>query len=53
MLQVVKLLFIVYNLETIRALVEFPLPNFWWLVGVTLVVAFGFLPQNFGRWRDL
>ena len=24
---------------------------FWWLVRVTLVVAFGFLPQNFGRWR--
>ena len=23
----------------------------WWLVRVTLVVAFGFLPQNFGRWR--
>ena len=21
----------------------------WWLVGVTLVVAFGFLPKNFGR----
>ena len=21
-----------------------------WLVRVTLVVAFGFLPQNFGRW---
>ena len=25
----------------------------WWLVGVTLVVAFGFLPQNFGRWWGL
>ena len=23
----------------------------WWLVRVTLVVAFGFLPQNFGRWQ--
>ena len=22
----------------------------WWLVGVALVVASGFLPQNFGRW---
>ena len=22
----------------------------WWLIRVTLVVAFGFLPQNFGRW---
>ena len=22
----------------------------WWLVRVTCVVAFGFLPQNFGRW---
>ena len=24
--------------------------NFWWFVRVTLVIAFGFLPQNFGRW---
>ena len=24
--------------------------DYWWLVRVTLVVAFGFLPQNFGRW---
>ena len=24
--------------------------SYWWLVRVTLVVAFGFLPQNFGRW---
>ena len=24
---------------------------FWWLVTVTLVVAFGFLPQHFGRWQ--
>ena len=24
--------------------------NYWWLITVTLVVAFGFLPQNFGRW---
>ena len=23
---------------------------YWWLVRVTLVVAFGFLPQNFGKW---
>ena len=23
---------------------------YWWLVRATLVVAFGFLPQNFGRW---
>ena len=22
----------------------------WWLASVTLVLAFGFLPQNFGRW---
>ena len=22
----------------------------WWLVRVTLVITFGFLPQNFGRW---
>ena len=22
----------------------------WWLIRVTLVVAFGFLPQQFGRW---
>ena len=26
------------------------LDPFWWLVRVTLVVAFGFLPKNFGRW---
>ena len=25
--------------------------DYWWLVRVTLVVAFGFLPQNFGRWQ--
>ena len=25
--------------------------NNWWLVRVNLVVAFGFLPQNFGRWQ--
>ena len=25
----------------------------WWLVRVTLVVAFGFLPQNVGRWREV
>ena len=25
--------------------------NNWWLVRVTLVVAFGFLPQKFGRWQ--
>ena len=25
----------------------------WWLVRVTLVVAFGFFAQNFGRWWDL
>ena len=24
----------------------------WWLVRVTLVVAFGFLPNNFGRYRS-
>ena len=24
--------------------------NHWWLVIVTLVVAFGFLPKNFRRW---
>ena len=24
--------------------------SFWWLVIVTLLVAFGFLPQNFGKW---
>ena len=23
----------------------------WWLVRITLAVAFGFLPQNFGRWK--
>ena len=27
--------------------------NYWWLVRVTLVVAFDFLPQNFGRWGNL
>ena len=25
---------------------------FWWLNRLSLVVAFGFLPQNFGRWRE-
>ena len=25
--------------------------NIWWLVRVTLVVAFNFLPQKFGRWQ--
>ena len=24
----------------------------WWLVRVTLVVAFGFLSNNFGRWQE-
>ena len=24
--------------------------HYWWLGRVTLVVAFGFLPQNFRRW---
>ena len=24
--------------------------HFWWLVGDTLVVAFGFLPQKIGNW---
>ena len=24
--------------------------SYWWLVGVNLVVAFGFLPQSSGRW---
>ena len=24
--------------------------SFWWLIRVSLVVAFGFLPPNFGRW---
>ena len=31
---------------------RFLLPSFdWWLFRVTLLLAFGFLPQNFGRWR--
>ena len=25
----------------------------WWLVGITLVVAFGFLLKNFERWQSL
>ena len=25
--------------------------DYWWLIRVTFVVAFGFLPQNFGRWQ--
>ena len=24
----------------------------WWLVRVALVIAFGFFPQNFWRWRE-
>ena len=27
------------------------LHDFWWLVRVTLLVAFGFLPKNFASWQ--
>ena len=26
-------------------------PQFWWLVRATLLVAFGFLSQNYGKWQ--